>query len=205
MPAYRSADEAEIRDEVVKHLRELIPGCRIIHEVNASSFGNRIDVLAVGRVDMAAVEIKSKKDKLDRLPDQIKAMRRVSNRVYAALHEKFLTELRGEFYPPTEADGATVWVYPKAERKGHVDCRAQWRPWYCWGHKRACLPHYALGMLWRDELQAICAGLGMTGTKRMNMDEAADHIQWRMTGEQITRAICDTLRARKCVEADPEI
>jgi hypothetical protein len=44
---------------VVGHLRQLRPGCRIIHEINASSFGNRIDVLAVGESDLIAVEIKS--------------------------------------------------------------------------------------------------------------------------------------------------
>ena len=56
MPAYRSSAEGEIRVAVVERLREMMPGCRIIHEINAASFGNRIDVLAVGEKSLAAVE-----------------------------------------------------------------------------------------------------------------------------------------------------
>lgn len=210
MPAYRSSAEAEIREAVVAHCRMIIPGCRIINEVNAASFGNRIDVLAVGEDDLLAVEIKSAKDKLDRLPDQIKAMRSVSNHVFAALHEKFLRPLgRPEhgygLTVPDEASMAVVWVFPRVERKGHVECGETWFPFNRFAKPRRCLPPGAIGMLWREELQSVAADLGVRGAGKFTMEEAIDAIRWNMTGEQITRTICRTLRARDCVEADPAI
>lgn len=206
MPAYRSEAEAEIRVEVVKRLREIIPGCRIIHEINAASFGNRIDVMAVGEDRIAAVEIKSAKDKLDRLPKQIKAMNTVAHHVFAALHEKFLEDNRhlGPM-PPDEARNAVVWIYPRANRGRNIEVNTEWASKERWAMRKHCLPSGALGMLWREELQAICAGLGLKGVSKLNMPEAQDAILWAMTGQELTRTICATLRARKCVEADPPI
>lgn len=206
MPAYRSEAEKEIRDPVVARLREIVPGCRIIHEINAFGFGNRIDVLAVGEGRIAAVEIKSAKDKLDRLPEQIKAMRAVANDVYAAIHERFL-ELgpSGHLFPPQEAKGATVWVYPRATRKAHVHCGAEWHTASAWVKPVRNLPPAAIDILWREELHEVCRRLGVPRVSRLDMRQAADEIRWRMTGEQITRMICAALRARECVEADPPI
>lgn len=203
MPAYRSEAEAEIRTEVVTRLRELIPGCRIIHEINACSFGNRIDVLAVGEDRLAAVEIKSAKDKLDRLPDQLAAMHGVSNMVYAAIHEKFLEQNRWGVTPPSEARGAVKWVYPKKPRKGDEYCSALWHEKQRWKKQHRCLPSGAIHMLWRKELQQICRDLGHRSTSKLNMPEAQDFINWNMNGEQLARAICGALLRRECVEADP--
>lgn len=205
MPAYRSEAEAEIRGPVVDRLREIVPGCRIIHEINATGFGNRIDVLAVGVDRIAAVEIKSAKDKLDRLPAQISAMRGVTNDVFAALHEKFAEQSCIGFMPPEAARHATLWLYPKAARKGHVDCGVEWNSSDRRKMPLRNLPNTAINILWREELHEICAGLGLRRVSQLNMAQAADEIVWRMTGQQITRAICAALRSRTCVEADPAI
>jgi len=205
MPAYRSSAEAEIREPVVARLREIVPGCRIIHEINATGFGNRIDVLAVGKDRIAAVEIKSAKDKLDRLPAQIEAMRGVTYEVFAALHEKFLDATSIGVMPPDAARHATVWVYPRAERKGHVDCGLDWNSFDLWKKPVRNLPATAINILWREELHAICDFLGVRGVPRLDMRQAIDEIRWRMTGEEITKSICRCLRARECVEADPPI
>lgn len=206
MPAYRSEAEAEIRTEVVKRLRALIPDCRIIHEINVESFGNRIDVLAVGKDRLAAVEIKSKKDKLDRLETQAAAMKTVSNLVFIALHEKFLNVDRGDYFPPLGKfrNGTTFWIYPIQDRPGYVECGAEWRggPWR--GNTKNNLPNDAIFMLWRQELHDACKAIGVKGVSKMTMTQAADELRWRLTGEQITRLICAKLTARKCVEADIE-
>ncbi|WP_181408224.1 NERD domain-containing protein [Pararhizobium mangrovi] len=205
MPAYRSSAEAEIREPVVARLREIIPGCRIIHEINASSFGNRIDVLVVGEDRIAAVEIKSERDKLDRLPDQVRAMKRVAHRTFAAVHEKFLKDAHGQAFPPKEARHATVWVYPRVGRVGHVDCGIDWHDRDKWLKRNLCLPSDAIWMLWRDELHEICRSMGVRSVAKMTMEEAIDCIRWHKNGAEITRLVCATLRARKCVEADPAI
>lgn len=206
MPAYRSDAEAEIREAVVERLRRMVPDCRIIHEINASSFGNRIDVLAVGRDKIAAVEIKSEKDKLDRLKDQITAMKRVTDLAFAALHEKFLceTETIGAM-PPKDADAATSWIYPKVDRRGHVECGSAWLDRPRWSKQKMCLPPTAIEILWREELHQICRSIGLNGVSRLTMEDAIDAIRWHMSGAEITRAICATLRQRNCCEADAPI
>lgn len=210
MPAYRSDDEGEIRQAVVEHLRLIRPKARIIHEINCSTYGpNRIDVMAVSPAEIISVEIKSKKDKLDRLPAQIVSMRACSHYVFAALHEKFLERLGHAgndmgVTTPDAARGAIVWVFPRIDRKGHVECKAEWIDRDRWAKRAVCLPSGAINLLWREELIAICARLGMR-TSKLTMPEAVDAITWRLNGEQLALAICTALRARRCVEADPEI
>lgn len=196
MPAYRSPEEGEIRDEVVAHLREQFPGARIIHEINHCGFGNRIDVLAVTETQIAAVEIKSKKDVLKRLPHQIEAMSQVTQNYYAALHERFMVERHSRLYPPKEARGAIVWAAPKGRRHWPIRYPSQ--------KKFQCLPPGALHMLWSAELKEILKHLCLPYS-RTTMPEAVDLIRWNMTGENITREICAALRARDCVEADAPI
>lgn len=209
MPAYRSADEAEIRGAVVERLRLLRPGHRIIHEIqNACQGPNRIDLIAVGPAEIIAAEIKSKKDKIDRLPAQITAMRGMAHHVIAAIHEKFLispayknagADSKG---PPKEARGATVWAYPEAGAEAG-------RTWGCaaWEEPRQavtqCLPWTALDMLWAGELRTLCDELGIAATSRSTRPQMMAALRWRAPGGDLTKGICAALRQRVCIEAAP--
>lgn len=208
MPAYRSAAEAEVRDAVVARLRELRPDARIMHEVNASSFGNRIDVLAVSPAEIIAVEVKSAKDKLDRLPDQLKAMEGCAHHAIAALHEKFLVEQPtnkwaseyerdGQHFlrvPPACAPFSRTWIFPEEKR---------WRDPEPALNKP--LPAAALGMLWRNELLEMCGKYSVSAGKRPVMETMLAALRWQLTGRDLTKGICAALRARKCIEADAEL
>lgn len=217
MPAYRSEAEAEIRNEVVSRLRTLLPSCRIIHEINASSFGNRIDVLAVTEDRIAAVEIKSVKDTLKRLTDQIGAMRGVAHHTISALHEKFLIK-DGEASPdwrntahiedrtiynrPNESGGSVLWTYPMKERIGFISS-LEWnlKDW----HEKSSLnlPPYALHMLWAAELKSICErnDIKKSGT----MEVLRDRINWELSGVRQSLKKYAHICARVCVEADEPI
>lgn len=191
MPAYRSEAEREIRDAVVARLRQMRPDARIMHEVNASGFGNRIDVLAVDRAEIIAVEIKSAKDKLNRLEAQAKAMRGCAHHVIAAVHEKFaLNDVRSAV-----GWGATIWFYPAD-------------PQY-WTEPRLALtlplPNDALNMLWREELLTMCGHYGVCVPKRPTMGQMITALRWCLTGRDLTLGICAALRARTCIEADDPI
>lgn len=219
MPAYRSSDEGDIRQAVVARLREARPGGRIIHEINVSTFGAvRMDLICVSEAEIIAVEIKSKKDKLDRLAKQVEAMRQCSHHVVAALHEKHLTEqltnewaaheIRGDqFYlrrEPDDASGAAVWAYPLRRRMlrpdGHDGLAA-------WGVPKqpfeVSLPSASLDLLWRDELQWLCGKLRVPASRGSRMNDMAAALRWRCNGAELTRGICAALRLRECVEADP--
>jgi hypothetical protein len=219
MPAYRSEAEAEVREAVVARLRALRPDARIMHEVNASSFGNRIDVLAVSPAEIIAVEIKSAKDKLDRLPEQMKAMRRCSHFALAVLHEKFLLEKEVSFpgNADFERDGKlfawvspaehrdvprdSLWIYPEASRGRHN--LGAWRE----PQQAVCkpLPPSAIDILWRGELAEMAARHGIAGMKSATMERLINALRWNLTGCDLTKGICAALRSRVVVEGDAPI
>lgn len=221
MPAYRSAAEAEIRDAVVARIREHRPGARIIHEINASSYGNRIDLIAVDRMEIIAFEIKSAKDKLDRLPAQMEAMKGVAHHAIAAIHERFLVEKEthaeaahyereGAFYlrerpAPYHYDGR-MWVFPERRRCINPDWHDHMARWQFPAQRLdVALPWSALHLLWRDELYDLCVALRISVSRRTTMDQMIQQLRWLCTGKELTRGICAMLRARRCPEADPAI
>lgn len=225
MPAYRSSDEGEIREAVVERLRVMMPNARIMHEVNAASFGNRIDVVAVDKAEIVAVEIKSKKDKLDRLPAQLTAMKGVAHHVIVALHEKFLVEqATNKWCAHSERDGqnfravlpeivdwrssnVSPWVYPLRERRlpGETYTFTEF-PWNTPKPVFAeSLPSRALDMLWQAELVTMCARHRVPANRRATMDFMRRALRWHLTGAELTRAICTALRERNCIEGDPAI
>ncbi len=220
MPAYRSSAEGEIRDAVVSFLRQHRPNARIIHEINASFGGNRIDVMAVDRSEIIAVEIKSAKDKLARLDSQMKAMKRVAHHALAVLHEKFLVERPsnqstahferdGAYYRYNRPEGfehdRDVWIFPQKLRALNpgYDWLAKWpepnlQPF-------TALPETALQILWHEELRDLCNLLSIPTGKRPTNASMINSLRWLATGRDITRGICWSLRARACIEADPAI
>ena len=208
MPAYRSSAEAEIRDAAVARLRETMPGCRIIHEINCASFGpNRIDVLAVGKDRIAAVEVKSERDKLDRLPDQIMSMRGVAHHAIAALHEKFLTPWKANhfdlpaFHEPDEARHAIVWAYPVRPRAGVL---GEWPLSDRFDKPKLLPPPGFIDLLWAAELRDIVRRHGLhRGASKLDMPQMVDLIRWGLPGKTVLAETCASLRRRACVEADP--
>lgn len=222
MPAYRSSAEADVRTAVVERLRQRRPEARIIHEINVSTYGpNRIDVLAVSPAEIIAVEIKSAKDKLDRLPKQIESMKGCAHHVIAALHEKFLVEKEanrgsahyerdgGYFYgsvPSISPRPDEIWIYPELKRNMHGDGWCHLAPWTMpSGVFEAPLPAGALDLLWRDELAWLCGSLGVAAGRRSTMPEMVAALRWHCNGRELTRGICAALRSRNCTEADPAI
>jgi len=222
MPAYRSPAEGEIREAVVAYLRQQRPNARIIHEINTSLGGTRIDVLAVDRAEIIAVEIKSSKDKLDRLHDQIQGMKGVAHHSIAVLHEKFLSEeystnasaahheRDGVYYlmglPGDYRYMRGVWIYPQRPRNmlptGH-DSNARWPEIRL--ALQEPLPSKALWMLWKPELLVLCRSLNIQADTRNSCEFLINALLWNATGRELTLGICSALRARECIEADPAI
>ena len=206
MPAYRSEAETEIRDAVVARLRHYRPGARIMHEVNILRGVHRVDVLAVDPAELIMVEIKSARDTLDRLADQVAAMQACSHIAIAALHRKFMPE-------PEDLNRATVkglpndltyWWHPGAQ-----DMAEAHHPAFAWPEPdtakslQVALPPDALSILWREELAELCFDAGIRVPPHARMREMTSAIRWGATGRQITRGICKALRRRKnCAEAD---
>ena len=200
MPAYRSSAEADVRTAVVERLRSLRPDARIIHEINIDERKCRADVLAVTPTEIYAVEIKSERDKLDRLEEQAKSMLSVAHHVIAAVHDKHMPDLH-------YVSDVNYWIFPEAQRPVSL---TRWYPatdgWRAPSMKlNTALPHGAISLLWRDELAEFCIRMGLNVSGRTVVSELRRLLWWRCSGEELTRGICAALRRRSCVEADPPI
>lgn len=205
MPAYRSSAENDVRQEVVAMLRKLRPSARIIHEINIDDRRCRADVLAVTKSEIYAVEIKSEKDKLDRLKDQLKSMRNVAHHVIAAVHEKHITEINGGNNPSLWTHD-TWWVYPNKIRNV---AETNWIPackWRAPSQKiNTTLPPNAISILWRDELAQLCEHFKILANSNAPMKDLIRLLRWHCNGEELTTGICAMLRQRNCCEADAPI
>lgn len=227
----RSAEEEAIRIDVVARLRELLPGARIVHELNVAGQGtNRIDVAAITPDIIVGVEIKSKKDTLERLEKQWAAFSKCCHLVIVAAHEKHFTEYRNPAYrddvPPEiylnhplfiakMSMSDHVWRFPppvplpSPERLGRFSFghgeRWLFDPW------RDILPRMPLHsvslleMLWASELQAECSRHKISVTARSTRLVMIREMALHASGRQVTQAVCRQLRARTFAEADPPI
>ncbi|WP_421565233.1 NERD domain-containing protein [Ochrobactrum sp. EDr1-4] len=222
MPAYRSEAEGEVRQAVVEYIRKQRPNARIIHEINTSLGGTRIDVLAVDRAEIIAFEIKSAKDKLDRLRDQMDGMKGVAQHAIAVLHEKFLSqeyvtnrwaahfESEGTYYqmdlPGEYRHMHRTWIYPQRNRAMHEDGHDSHARWPDLASSlQKPLPDSALWMLHHAELLALCRNLNIQSGKRPTCEGMITALRWNASGRDITRGLCAALRARHCIEADAPI
>lgn len=222
-----SAAEQAIRDAVVVRLRELFPDGRIIHELNTQGQGShRIDVASVTPNKIIAVEIKSGKDKLDRLDHQIDAFMRRSDWLFVAAHRKHFNEFREDYWredvPPrlrlnhdaartlhrVTTDG-DVWCFPCGD-DGRLEGRFRGDPvWPVNRHfydlRFEPAPADLLGLLWAGELRSECARHGLGSGNRRTITEMIVDMCAHMTGRDIRAAVCRQLRARPFAEADEPV
>ena len=157
-----------------------------------------------------AVEVKSKKDKIDRLPAQLSSMCSCAHHAIAALHSKFFevkdTPNAGTWISaPKEARLGVVWGFDLPDANG-VD-QYRWHQLSSrWDKRLMSPPSGAIHLLWREELREIVSRRKLHGaTSRLTMPELVDLIGWNLTGAEATREICAALRGRECVEADPAL
>lgn len=186
-----SGSEAEerIRGKAEALLRVAFPDARIIHELVLQQGGVRIDLAAVTPNRLICVEIKSERDVLTRLPDQVRAMKRVADLWRVCVADAHVDKAR-------EIAG---WTATIAERE--LDA-----PGYRMGDLARdamyglCNAPARLEMLWADELRRICCP-SRNAPRRSCIAAASDS----MTGADVRRVVCATLRARPFPRADEAI
>jgi len=186
-----SQAERDMRDLVVRRLRELRPEARIIHEVNCGGSGSpRIDVVAVSPEELIGVEIKSERDSLDRLEHQVGHFRERFHLVLC-LHD---VHRKGPLY--YRARGDEMWRYP-------VESPKEWKL-----HRFARIPASGanlLWMLWHDELVDVSRRAEISVPARAGRKKMIVALTLDLTGRRIHREVCRCLRRRRFAEADPPI
>lgn len=219
--ANRSSEELRMRDLIVPEMRRRWPDARIIHELPLRYSSNRIDLAAVTETAIISVEIKSIRDVADRLEAQLRAFDPISALLIVALAPKWNEQLppiveerpKGRRFRPqyTAAQAAIgrvgfgrvdVWTVDAAGKTIDAPRQAGW-------HGLRTCPWLArmLDMLWVEELRAIAGEHRVSLGPRATHWDLVDQCHQLMTGREIIRAVCRTLRSRDAfaAESDPPI
>lgn len=182
-----SPAEERIRAKAEAVLRQTFPTARIIHELVLRQGGVRIDLAAVTRDRLICVEIKSERDVLTRLPEQVAAMKLVCDTWRVCCADKHIDKVREiagwlAAVPESELDTPAYRLVSMERDSLQGVCNAPAR----------------LDMLWADELRWIA---GTKGARWYCIRAASD----AKTGGEVRRAVCAALRARSFPRADPAI
>lgn len=167
-----------MRDKVEAWGRLRWPDARVVHELVCSDC--RIDVAFVRPEDLIAVEIKSSKDKLDRLEKQWRVFNDHIPEVWLAIAERWRGDpgkpfVMNEIVVPT--DGPLIFKGFKPHRNRYVY-------------------NHMLHLLWAEETRAIAKRHRLDVTSRTPQHQMLPMLALKLSGEQIMREVCTELRGR---------
>lgn len=199
-----SAEEA-IRSDLEAWLHQNMPAARVIHELVVG--GCRADVAAIEPTRISLFEIKSERDTLDRLKEQVRQYSRSSHWCVVVAARKWFDETPYDNGRPRLAWGhesiasADVWCHPQPVENFPADYR--WRV-HGFAPRHTRRPHtmHMLDMLWRDELVAEAARHRVAHGSRATKPDLMAAMFDMMTGREITASVCRQLRMRSFPRSD---
>jgi hypothetical protein len=182
-----SEEEARMRVAIADWGQRRWPGYRCIHEVPLSE--RRIDMVFVGAKDLVGIEIKSSRDRLDRLDGQIEEYSRWLPEVWIAVAAKW--ENHGSLQ---HGRCNLIIVDDSAQASGVVEHRQGLRP-----YRDELVCSRMLGLLWREEAARIAQRTGVipgTSPTKDPRHKILPMLARLLTGNEIMREVCAELRQR---------
>lgn len=210
-----SASEIEIREAVVARCRKLWPEGRIIHELAIG--GCRVDVAVVTREHVFSFEIKSEKDTLSRLANQVARFQAATHGCFVVAHEKWFERFDYDngvpgFRPGSELGGQRhrllgLWCYPEEAPFGPLAEKYRWKLPGRYGFYAQAQPKssYLLGILLRGELLSEARRHDVPIKSKWPVTPIIHSMAYHMSGAEIARATCRQLRMRSFAKADPPV
>jgi hypothetical protein len=187
-----SAAERHLRGLASDRLRALMPDARIINELNVETGQRRVDLAAVSPNRIVFVEIKSRKDTLDRLKEQVRLFVPCCHALavcYAS--EKWtwssISAAGGYGFDHWPEDKASSWTIDH------------------WHRNRPPSTNALLELLWQSELEAEAFRAGVASRRRIPREGLKRALWENLTGLQVVEAVCRQLRRREFAEADAPI
>lgn len=188
MPRKVSDDEEVMRVAVEAWMKARWPAARIIHELNIAGGSVRLDLASVGDEELRLVEIKSRKDVLDRLPNQIKRAKECCQEVWVCIDDKHQAAFDALANENTgwyaigllvlKPDGTLIERRPASNRQPDP--------------RRVC------DLLWADEMRThLRPANNMANMVRLTVDEHGLR--------HIMRKVCIALKARPFPRADEAV
>jgi hypothetical protein len=187
-PVNRSSEELQLRVAATEWGRKRLPGCRVIHELVCGE--RRADMAIVGEKDLIGIEIKSSRDKLDRLDEQLKEYGRYFPEVWLFIAPKWIGAARklSGVNVAVVRDGRVEVLRPPKARKPYRDELVTAR---------------MLEWLWVEEAARIASRTqvipGPSVSTRYPTANVRKLLARLLTGNEIIREVCRELRARPLV------
>jgi hypothetical protein len=141
------------------------------------------------------IEIKSERDKLDRLEKQFEEMLKRGHDVKIVCHEKWFDA----------DDGLHCQSWMRWSHKEHLWKYPAVSPWQFSRYAQPLTPspYFLLDMLWAEELRDCYKLTGLTASsQKMAMGGMQRDLVEKLNGNQIRASVCACLRARRFAEAD---
>ncbi|MCA0401310.1 MAG: hypothetical protein LCH38_10900 [Proteobacteria bacterium] len=189
MTTNRSSEEFEMRRCIEAWGRQMWPGARLVHELVVAQT-RRIDMAFIGRDYLVGVEIKSSRDTLDRLKDQIRVFRQHIPLVLVALAPKWKNDAVRYVGWTDLFEVEPGAVHPV---RGHSYYRQDRR-----------ITVQMLDLLWAEELRSVAQHVGLSAPTRTTMVGNIGNIAHHATGAAIVREVCRALRARDAFPKNPK-
>jgi hypothetical protein len=187
-PHLHSPEEARMRAAVAAWGQRRWPGYRCMHEVPLSE--HRIDMIFVGAKDIAGVEIKSSRDRLDRLEIQVEEYRRWLPEIWVAVASKW------QHHDALQFARRNLIVVDDC-RKGAADVveyRQGRRP-----YRDELVCSRLLGILYQEEAARVAQRTGVIPGSRPTKEprhRILPMLARLLTGNEIMREVCTELRRR---------
>jgi hypothetical protein len=187
-PRRHSPEEARMRTAVAAWGQRRWPGYRCLHEVPLSEY--RIDMVFVGIKDIAGVEIKSSRDRLDRLEVQVEEYRRWLPEIWVAVAPKW------QHHDALQFSRRNLIVVDDRRRRaaGVIEDRPGRRP-----YRDELVCSRLLGVLWQEEAARIAQRTGVipgTSPTKEPRHRILPLLARLLTGNEIMREVCAELRQR---------
>ncbi|MBU0801677.1 MAG: hypothetical protein KKA05_11845 [Alphaproteobacteria bacterium] len=200
--------------KVQAQMRVWWPKGRIIHELVLQQGGVRLDVACVTEDHICVAEIKSSKDVLKRLENQVKRAVEVADEVwvcFALKHAFTVKEMVDRSYRDTESwdeyrrRTENGWQLSRStlflETVGGLSLEGR-------RHDKLLVdPRIRFDLLWADEMRSALSrhfgGASTSRWKKLDRHSMAKLAVEHMTGAELRRAVCAQLRNRPFPRADP--
>ena len=209
-----SSSELEIRYAVIDRIRNILPQARIIEEFAMA--GSRADIAAITEEQIIFFEIKSSRDKLDRLTSQINDFTNSSHETILVLDEKWFDKKpysngnkRFVFdksqYLSGHYNNLRIWAYPEDIAKNTPTCAMY--SWDITNLEKMNPPgnRYMIWLLWKDEMIEMAHRQNISLKKKHNMSQCVEILNWELPAKTIIKEVCFLLRKRQFAQADPPV
>ena len=175
----RSAEEIAMREAVATWGREKWPRARLVHELVVTT--SRIDMAFIEPDNIIGVEIKSSRDTLDRLTEQMRTFREHLPSVVLVIAPK---------WDNNNSYGADDVVCCDVASDVPIDAHMRFLS------PRMTVTAPMLKLLWASEARAIAARHNLGSNPRLPLNTSIPRLARKLIGDEIVREVCRELRAR---------